>query len=170
MQWISFQWVPSVFFHPHWGHDQANCSQNAVRCLEGYPRRCGWQTLGRFTKPENSFSEVFRNRMSNLSGNNAILKSEGQAGSSTSLNIFPSYHMIIKISMRSLMANLLQSNEAIKMHFACLSVLCSVTILPESLRGSWCSHLPKPMSPPLWTKLSKLAFPCLAFFNTWIPT
>lgn len=58
--------------------------------------------------------------MSNSSGNNAILKSEGQAGISTSLNIFPSYHMIIKIAMHSLMANLLQSNEAIKMHFACL--------------------------------------------------
>lgn len=85
--------------------------------------------------------------MSNLSGTNAILKCEGQAGISKSFNVVPSDHMIIKLSTRSLMASLLQSTEVIEMHLACcslLSVLC--IILPQSLPGNWYSCLPKPVA------------------------
>ena len=59
--------------------------------------------------------------MSNLSGNNAILKSEGQAGVSISFNIAPFitfYHMLIKLSMHSLMVSLLQNTDIIKMCLA----------------------------------------------------
>lgn len=57
--------------------------------------------------------------MSNLSGNNAILKSEGQAGISRSFNIVLSYHLLIKLSMHSLIASLLQNTEIIN-NVACL--------------------------------------------------
>lgn len=71
--------------------------------------------------------KFLRNRMSNLSGNNAILKSEGQAGISRSFNIVLSYHLLIKISMHSLIARLLQNTEIIDMWLACLSLQCNVT-------------------------------------------
>lgn len=75
--------------------------------------------------------------MSNLSGNNAILKSEGQTGFSRSFNIVPSYHMIIKLSTGSLTASLLQSTEVIEMCLACLSLLCMLCIiLPESSQAT----------------------------------
>lgn len=140
-----------------------------MRYLEGFLRCCGWQTLGCFTKAKSSFSEVFRNRMSNYSGNNAILKSEGRAGISRSFNIVLSYHMLIKLSMYSLMANLLQNIDVINMWLACLPLQCSATHnLTWILTGNWCSHLPKPMSHPLWEKLSEFSSPYIALSSAYL--